>query len=81
MEEIIMNNFGLHFEHCIIAKKPWVYRQPGYSETGVALNYTFITNDGSIMWRKRGDKHGTINKVYTRNNSTYHTKWMNNPTI
>ena len=47
----------------------------------LALNYTFVTNDGSIMWRKRGDSHGTINKVYTKNSSIHYTHWMRNPSI
>ena len=83
MEKIIANRFGLHFTYCVIAKKPWVYhRGMGYEpEKGVAVNYTFITNDDSLMWRKTGDSHGTRNMVYTKNNSTYYTTWMKNPTL
>ena len=92
MEEIVHDKFGLHFDQCIIVKKPWkrIGRrwnaatggfECGVIESGVALNYTFVTNDGSIMWRKRGDSHGTINKVYTKNSSIHYTHWMRNPSI
>ena len=92
MEEIVHEKFGLHFDQCIIVKKPWERKgrrwnadtggfETAVTESGVALNYTFVTNDGSIMWRKRGDSHGTINKVYTKNSSIHYTHWMRNPSI
>ena len=50
----------------LLKKTLTTHRPYGVVEKGVALNYTFITKRGKLMWRKAGVSHGTRNKIYTK---------------
>ena len=77
-----LDALGKSFTTCIIEKRPWtLFRPCNVTERGIAVNYTFITGDGELMWRKTGKSHGTRNKIYTKKLSKYYTHWLNNPTI
>ena len=77
-----LQNLGTDFGTAVIEKRPWTTHRPyGVVEKGVALNYTFITKCGKLMWRKSGDSHGTRNKIYTKKGSEFYTFWLKNPTL
>lgn len=79
---IALQNLGTDFATAVIEKKPWTTHRPyGVVEKGVALNYTFITECGKLMWRKAGVSHGTRNKIYTKHGSQFYTFWLKNPTL
>ena len=78
----VLDALGKSFTTCIIEKRPWILFRPyNVTERGIAVNYTFITGDGELMWRKTGQSHGTRNKIYTKTLSKYYTHWLNSPTI
>ena len=73
---------GTKFTTAVVEKRPWTTHRPyGKIEKGVALNYTFITECGKLMWRKSGLSHGTRNKIYTKKGSEFYTFWLQNPTL
>ena len=74
---------GTKFTTAVVEKRPWSTARPYQSEPekGVALNYTFITECGKLMWRKTGVSHGTRNKIYTKKGSEFYTFWLKNPTL
>ena len=77
-----LQSLGTDFATAVIEKRPWTAHRPyGIVEKGVALNYTFITKCGKLMWRKSGDSHGTRNKIYTKSGSEFYTFWLQNPTL
>jgi len=69
------------FEKCIIVKQPWTIRHwdGTFREKGVATNFTFITDDRELMWRKIGIGHSTCNKVYVKGRNDFYTTWLKNP--
>lgn len=79
----ILTRFGKKFEKCIIVKQPWkiCHWDGKFREKGVATNFTFITGDGELMWRKIGVGHGTCNKVYVKGRNEYYTTWMKKPFV
>ena len=77
-----LQNLGTDFATAVVEKRPWTTHRPyGVVEKGVALNYTFITKCGKLMWRKSGLSHGTRNKIYTKKGSEFYTFWLKNPTL
>ena len=77
-----LQDLGTDFSTAVIEKRPWRWARPSsVEEKGVALNYTFITECGKLMWRKTGVSHGTRNRIYTEKGSQYYTHWLQNPTL
>lgn len=77
-----LQNLGTDFATAVVEKRPWTtHRVYGVVEKGVALNYTFITECGKLMWRKVGVSHGTRNKIYKEKGSEFYTFWLQNPTL
>ena len=75
--------FNKRFKTCIIVKQPWTIRHwdGTFREKGIATNFTFITEDGELMWRKIGVGHGTCNKVYVKGMNEYYTTWLKRPVV
>ena len=78
-----LQNLGTDLATAVIEKRPWSTARPYQNEPekGVALNYTFITECGKLMWRKTGVSHGTRNKIYTKKGSEFYTFWLKNPSL
>ena len=81
VENTLSSIFSIKFDTCIIERKKWKKKWGGKQKTGVTINFTFITNNGELMWRKNGYGHGTANKIYTKKKSQFYTLWLRNPSI
>ena len=81
IENILYSRFHIKFDTCIIEKKKWKKICWGKEKSGISTNFTFISDDGKIMWRKTGYESGTANKIYTGKKNQFYTKWIRNPSI
>lgn len=81
IENVMFSLFGITFATCIIEKRKWEKNCWGKEKSGISTNFTFISNDGKIMWRKTGYGSGTSNKIYTGKKNQFYTNWLCNPSV